>query len=277
MPFYSKNILCFLATLLLSYGIASTAAAQQVPGTCDPDYYDLLGAKGYLEGKREMEAAQRIILKADSVLEYSCFHNDISWLGTYGGVFSENRLSSAITPPQFDGTPNPMLANHLDNALDRVVYSSLVGFLYSFRHVYGGGAYPFTPPSGACNPMNVVWHVAKCESFDPLTWVEMEDLANIDIRLYPYPCDDNGRDARIEAAYNLITTAPTNPPVNGSGTLLDWFTDDLVGDCNTSMAVPTGVSVTMQVGASSTTFEEAVCIKPKCAYDGSTPGPNSCQ
>ena len=253
---------------MLSLGLSITVSAQ-VPPTCDQDYYDLLGAKGYLEGKREMEAAQRIILKADSVLEYSCFHNDVTWLGQYGGIFSENRLSSAVTPPEFDGTPEPISATHLDNALSTVVYDSLVGFLQSFRHVYGGGSYPFTPPSGDCNPMNVVWHIAKCESFDPSTWIRMQDLAASDIRFYPEPCDDGNRQNRIQTAYDVVTVEPSAPPANGSGTTLDWFTDDLTGDCGTSNAVPTGMTVTLEVGGSSTTFEEAVCTKPKCSYNGS--------
>lgn len=65
----------------------------QIPDTCDADYYDVLRARSYVEGKREMEVAQRIILKPDSVLEYSCFNDALNDLGNFPSHFSERGLA----------------------------------------------------------------------------------------------------------------------------------------------------------------------------------------
>lgn len=265
----SKNIFCLTITLVLALCISHAATAGSAfPETCDEEYWDLLSARSLLEGQREVEAAQRIIRKADSVLEYSCFYRDVGWLGQYGGVFSENRLSSAVEPPEFDGTPNPISATHLDNALDRVVYEPLVEFMYSFRHVYGGGYFPYAAPtSGTCNPMNVVWHVSKCELLNPLTWVELSSLPSRDIRFYPWPCPDSTpRETRLEDALETAFPDADIPADSISMDILDWYEDDTVGNCGTSLLVETGVS--FQLGTSGPTYDDHVCVKPKCAYDG---------
>jgi len=48
--------------------------------TCDSDFWDVMKARSTAEGQREIEMAERIILKLDSVLEYSCFDQDLERL-----------------------------------------------------------------------------------------------------------------------------------------------------------------------------------------------------
>lgn len=275
-----------------TYAQSPPVVASQIPDTCDPDYMDVLNARTYLEAKREMETAQRIILKPDSVLEYSCFNEEEIWLGTYGGRFSEFGLNAGGgNPAEFDGVPvaTRVLPNSLENALSNVVEASLVRFLDSFSHIYGGGTFPIIPnPFAGCNSMNIVWFTSKCQNFDRNWWVRFEDLSAIDIRVFPIPClpvYDIDRTTNLNGAIAASYPAPEFPPPyndptsitpvtavtpaptpNGRMDALDAFSANLIGACTAPM--PTGVVITLDNGA--TFIDEAVCVQPKCYFDGTT-------
>ena len=258
---------CFSLLFLLCLFPALTHAGSSVPPTCDADYYDVLRAKTYFQGKKEYEAAQRIILKQDSVLEYSCFHLDVEFTGRYGATFSENGLKPDIDPPEFNGGIN-IYGGSLDNALAQVVTTALVGFLGSFDHVYGGGTFNIAPPSGgACNPMNIVWYVAKCENFDKDWWIKNSQLASVDIRTLPEPCQegfDSGRAERIATALAAAYPPPATPPQSGGVEKITHFNEHWQRPCGN--AIPTGVKV--EIGGS--TKDDAVCARPGCRYNGSS-------
>lgn len=267
------GILCLLST-------ATPVYSQTVPDTCDADYYDVLRARTYAEGKRQVELTQRLILKPDSVLEYSCFNEAALHLGFAGASFSERGLALGEgTPPEFDGAPAHIriYPNSLEDALERVVQSSLVGFLQSFSHIYGGGTFTWVPnPLAGCNPMNVVWHVLKCSDFNQNIWIRFEDLASDDIRFFPIPCDNPTRESRIDAALAASYPVPASPAASGGMDLYRGFVPELTGSCAAagSSSIPgggnspllTGVTTTMTDGS---TVEEAVCMQPGCHFDGS--------
>lgn len=276
-----KTASCIFAlTLLLCSALTwNTALAQsapvvpaEIPDSCDPDYMDVLNARSYLEGKREYEQAQRIILKPDSVLEYSCLHIDIDVLGNWGATFSENGIVRAGNPPQFDGGIN-IFGGNLDNALSLVVYESLQGFVDSFDHIYGGGTFTLIPSAGSgCNPMNIVWFASKCANFDPNWWVDYNNLALADVRTLPEPCAflglDTDRSTNISAALAAAYPVPATPAASGGMDLLDAFITETTGACSGpgNTPVPTGVTVTLNDG---TNVSGAVCVIPKCHYNGS--------
>jgi len=82
-------------------GNAGTACAQSA--ACDSDFQDVMNARATMEATREVEMAQRIILKPDSVLEYSCFDDTISNLNQVANrMFSDNIFGREIfnIPPQ---------------------------------------------------------------------------------------------------------------------------------------------------------------------------------
>jgi hypothetical protein len=244
------------------------AQAQPIPATCDEDYYNVLTARTYLEGQREIEAAQRIILKQDSVLEYSCFHLDIDLVGQNGGIFSENgiRLSPG-NPPEFDGGIN-IFAGDLDNALNSTVSLTLVGFLESFSHNYMGGTFAGFPPAGAgCNPMNIVWFVSKCTNFDPNWWVDLSRLATNDIRIYPEPCLGGNRSSDIATAAAASYPAPG---ATGGMDAAQTFVQYLTGNCSApgNQPIRTGIFANMLIGGTLTEIEDGVCVQPGCYYNG---------
>lgn len=218
-----------------------------------------------------MEAAQRIIIKPDSVLEYSCFNEALIHAGTNAGRFSDYGLATGVRPPEFDGTqpPTRVYPNSLDNALSATVLSSLVGFLESFSHIYGGGTFAMAPnPLAGCNPMNVVWHASKCLNFDPSWWVRFEDLADRDIRAFPVPCDQNDTDrsTNITAALEAAFPEPADSAASGG---MDSYTGHVEGitECGQSEPLQTGIRFQLSDG---TDVDDAVCVVPGCYYDGSS-------
>lgn len=265
--------LVLMITLNTPKAMAQTAPVTpaQIPDSCDPDYMDVLNARSYVEAKREMETAQRIIVKPDSVLEYSCFHEEYLQFANWVNTFSGYGVRSAGNPPEFDGTPPPVrvMPVSLSNSLDLVVYDSLVGFLDSFSHTYGGGAYPIFPnPAAGCNSMNIVWFTSKCQNFDPNWWVRFEDLASTDIRVFPIPClptYDTDRTTNLNAAIPASYPSPALPAANGGMDRLDAHLPWVTGACTSPLQ--TGLSVTLRGG---TVVQDAVCVQPKCYFDGST-------
>ncbi|MFN3701435.1 MAG: hypothetical protein ACK4VI_07935 [Alphaproteobacteria bacterium] len=272
-----RSFAAFLALNLFSLAFLSLSAiAQPIPETCDSDYFDVLKAKSYVQGKREMEKAQRIILKPDSVLEYSCFHFDLEIAGVQAGRFSAFGMQTARgNPPEFDGnnTPTRVLPSSLANALSLVLHDSLHGFLDSFSHIYGGGTYPLVPNDAAgCNPMNIVWEASKCQNFDPRWWVTLEDLASRDIRQFPIPCApdyDEEREELISAAYEA-----SYPPPNTSGAMdrYESLSTRMNHDSCSASPVPTGM---IAYYYDRPPQEERVCIQPGCYFNGSSCVPNS--
>lgn len=275
-----KNYALCIVTFLCLLPAAGTNA-QEIPETCDVEYYEVLRNRSYLEGKREMEVAQRIIIKPDSVLEYSCFNDMRIEAGTLAGRFSDYGLTTGVVPPEFDGTepPTRIYANSLDNALSATIESSLVGFLDSFWHIYGGGTFAMAPnPLAGCNPMNVVWHASKCLNFDRNWWVRFEDFASRDIRIFPEPCTDSGRSAAITNALDVAFPPPADPAVLGSMDLLVSFVE-IVNDCAASEPIPTGITFQLtEIDAAGnrvvTDVEDAACVVPGCNYDGGGCVPN---
>lgn len=267
-------VLFGLSTFMTTIAYAQSAPVNpaEIPDSCDPDYMDVLNIRGYLEGKRELETAQRIILKPDSVLEYSCFYEEEIWLGTYGGRFSEYGYNAGPgNPPEFDGVPPAyrVLPNSLEDALSNVVELTMVRFLDSFSHIYGGGTYPIAAnPLSGCNPMNIVWHTAKCQNFDPNWWVRFEDISSADIRVFPIPCAplyDPNRVTNLNTAIGASYPAPATPAASGGMDALDSHLPTIRGACGGG--IDTGVNVILIDG---TVVDDAVCIQPKCHYTGTS-------
>ncbi|MGH1399392.1 MAG: hypothetical protein ACRBCT_09280, partial [Alphaproteobacteria bacterium] len=93
----------FCAVLSLSVLLAGAVSAQNLPESCDSDFYDVMEARGTMEAVREMEIAQALILKPDSVMEYSCFSDTAGAVQSWAdGVFSDAIFSSEMfqDPPE---------------------------------------------------------------------------------------------------------------------------------------------------------------------------------
>lgn len=162
-----------------------------------------------------------------------------------------------------------MTTNNLDDALDIAVRSSLLGFMDSFSHPYGGGTFAIAPIVGAgCNPMNVVWQASKCLNFDPSWWVRFEDLVGTDIRAFPMPCtaNDPNRSVNISSALAAAFPPPTDPVTSGSMSTYTGYVDSIT-NCAATAPVRTGISFELSDG---TPIDDAVCVPPGCNYNGSS-------
>ena len=96
-----RIVFLFLFTVFLLAGTSSAEA--QMRGSCDSGtYWKTMKNRAKLEGEREMAMAATIILKADSVLEYSCFSGEVNREWAVGGpLFPSNTGAPIFMPPHF--------------------------------------------------------------------------------------------------------------------------------------------------------------------------------
>ena len=175
-PFIHMVFLCllfvgaygFMSKVDENYACASSgAAAPTTP--CDPEYMDALEARAWLEAQREIAQNQNLIVKPDSVLEYSCFDRFLLEIADdASNQFSETTRWGDI--PDLDSTSQ-------DSALGRLILTGLTSYIEeNFPHTFLGGrstidnvmtsnpqasgSYTYT-----CDRMRAAWEAAKCMNF----------------------------------------------------------------------------------------------------------------
>lgn len=161
-----------LAVLMFALSGPSGAQAQSLPASCGAEEHELLKQTAWQHAQREVEMAQRIILKPDSVLEYTCFQDELNRPGISGVG------SLAVTP----------------------VNQYLFG---SYGATFGGGTYEHdaddggrAPASANCDAMNRVWSFLKCQNFGSGEgaddfFLTFEELAIFDPRQEPLACESS--------------------------------------------------------------------------------------
>lgn len=242
--------------------------AAEDSATCDPDFLDVMEARAWMEGKREMEVAQKFILKPDSVLEYSCYDLRVPPVGIAADdLFSDNiKKSSGMydTPP-----PNPpggaLTNQRLDDALKIHSLQPMAAHLQNYSHAFGGGS--VTGITSTCDAMYAVWNFLKCQNFDIADFRSFQDLVNEDPRTLPAACEDNGRSEKWSLALAASAPPPAIPPVSGGmESVVNYFELLDPAKCSGLKPILTGVMV---IGPGSVPlYEEAVCSAPGCYYDG---------
>lgn len=260
-------------------GLASKAYAGAPPAIaaspCDATYYQTLSARAWLEAQREITQNQNLILKPDSVLEYTCFDMFLAELADHADeMFSETS--------QFGGVlPN----NSMDNALERLVGTSLRNFVsanFGYYDMLGGHSAgvginhtimnPIAGGTYTCDMMNQVWNAAKCINFasNPAEdgfYTFQEYSTSPDKRYLPT------RNCAAAPWAANITTAITTPPwtPDPMQTYLAFIDPNncAAGNAN-NIAIPTGVVVN-RTAIAPTTYDEHVCIIPGCRYDPVAP------
>ncbi|MBL4804514.1 MAG: hypothetical protein JKY71_06575 [Alphaproteobacteria bacterium] len=298
-PLFRILAFVFMLAIPLTVDAASTRPIEISPA-CDPEFYDVMAARSWLEGKREVEVAQRLILKPDSVLEYSCFDDRLTEMAIGANtMFSDNVFSPvmfpnhptsvsrpdfmgppAVSQPDLDigdpgpnppGTPNQLFLTGLDTALSQIAYDPQFAFLLqNFSHRYGGGTALTLPASTVCNPMALVWDFMKCQDFDINHFRTLREFTLIDPRNMPIPCNDPNRTSNWLTNFDNAFPDPGDPgAVDAFDTYQPKFDAAAAGGCSED-PIPTGLEVTI----GSTTFDDAVCPTPGCYYDGSG---GSCQ
>lgn len=302
LRFFTAILILLASAVMTASGAFAQTQSDSVAPTCDIAVQSQMKQQAWLEGQREMEIAQRLILKPDSVLEYSCFKNEANHWGSTAGTFSGS----------------------LSNAVNNLVLNALSAYLTNFGHLFlggtykqeyvcqqyssrddciagqgsgntsvcdqcngsfgtGGGTASGSGSSSTCSPQQMVWFLAKCTNVDwqkdssgdlsyqfPLT-----KLVNKDIRDMPQTCPADPKNARNQLLNTVLPDlaefpdATKNPPLgvdNASritGTSSGKLYKTLLESCG--QPVKTGFKV-MPLKVGGQVYDDAVCITPGCSY-----------
>ncbi|MCF8495490.1 MAG: hypothetical protein K9G62_02350 [Alphaproteobacteria bacterium] len=295
--FRKKGAAFLLWVFLFALGIPSISHAattlQPADDPCDPDYYDSLEARAWLEAQREITQNQNLIFKPDSVLEYTCFDLFLGELAEHAiDMFSENTRWGTI-----------LEADSMDNALESLVGTAFRSYLEdNFENtvddegnaaeydLLGGRLNPGDPTNGSgldytneaddsgvkwlpsivgadynCSIMNDVWKEAKCMDFIDVpeedgffTFEQYRD--DPDKRFLPSRCEaipDRWKE-NIELAW---VDDYTKWIEDNMQTYLNWLDPD---KCGSYPPVPTGLTVKNSQYPQG--YPENVCIQPGCHY-----------
>ena len=282
MKLSMKLVIKYCLTITTFLSLALTLASQQqthavsviADSPCDPLYYESLSARAWLEAQREITQNQNLILKPDSVLEYTCFDRLVRELADHADeMFSETSRYSG-----------PLGANSMDNALQSLVGTSLQTYLsnnfasssFLAGHPAGTGL-DHVPvavtggPAYSCDRMARVWQAAKCINFITNATTDgfftFEEYANTatDKRVLPTICTS----IQTNWGDNLHTALTSGPWTNDP--LQTYFTQTEPVNCAggncpcTGNPIPTGIQV-VRTGYNVNEYPEKVCLQPGCHY-----------
>ncbi|MCB1652200.1 MAG: hypothetical protein KDI46_09115 [Alphaproteobacteria bacterium] len=283
---------CFVACLvLLVCPLHPSWAADPVfaPAPCDPDYYESLEARAWLEAQREITQNQNLIVKPDSVLDYTCFDSHLDQLALAAdpganALFSGNTTwgTNADMQQALGGTNAAYGAYHTAN----------------FDHKYlggrAGGPYApgvVNPAAYTCEVMNNVWEDAKCMDFidEPshdgfFTFADYEADPK-DKRILPAECPAKPNfQQRIDTAVVDASTPWNEDLVESYFYLLHRDAGDYCGNTTDNdkkwwrkSKVRTGLQIKRD---NSSAYNEYICLVPGCYYKpagGNDPDSGSCE
>lgn len=156
--FFGQVSVCALLVVSAFSMLSAPAFGQASPpapaaSSCDPDYYDTLESRAWLEAQREITQNQNLIFKPDSVLQYTCFDKHLGAVAQAAkGMFSEgydlNTVASnarTFVDSNFKNDPDKMLGGRSNDS-------------YALAGSVSEAAY-------SCDVMNNVWKEARCMNF----------------------------------------------------------------------------------------------------------------
>jgi len=271
-----KIVFCLICLSVLTLSNITQSHAQLIADTpCDSLYYETLSSRAWLEAQREVTQNQNIILKPDSVFEYTCFDRFLNELAEHA--------TQMLSESGSYGTPLSTTA--MDNALERLVGESLRAYVTTnFENFDLLGGHPAgvgidhtpgsTPPAGpitggayTCDIMNRVWQAAKCINFitnsttDGFYTFQEYVTDAVDKRRLPLIGCGPINTTWVENVTVGLGTGPwSNDPLV---TYLDRTTPD--AGCS-GTPIPTGINVS-RPGGTPTSYPEKICLQPGCRYD----------
>jgi hypothetical protein len=269
---------------------AASSASGGTPTTpCDPEYMDALEARAWLEAQREIAQNQNLIVKPDSVLEYTCFDKFLNEIANDASqMFSETTRWGPI--PGLDSSSQ-------DVALQNLISAGLVDYITNnFPHKYLGGRSTLdsnisgsvTGGTYTCDQMGKVWNEAKCmnffdekdfDGFYDFKWYETNDPRKLPTEFAACvpPDDDPYKFAKMqtiafntrETTYVLLAENPNDATaykVDNLVTFLDFILPKGVAPATTCKPpIKTGIRVKRE---NMTEYDDAVCPNPGCYYTG---------
>ena len=280
-PKHQNIFLAGFFALILAFMLPAQSFSQQADTPCDPDYFDSLKSRAWLEAQREITQNQNLIFKPDSVFEYTCFDLFLNEIADHAkDMFSETNRWGAI-PGVSETSMDDALQDLVGDALNQYIDQNFeIGEDGSYDLLGGrlndeGIDHDFKPINGAnavyaCDIMNQVWMAAKCMNFiddeDHDGFFTFEDYANNDDhRFLPSQCRPDIK-SRWDQERRTATVDDDTPWTEDK---VETFFDKLdPKNCNNAEALPTGVTV--QRVQRPTGYPEHVCIMPGCYYNPSS-------
>ncbi len=280
-----------------------TATEGGIPGgdgseACDEDYLNVLRSQAWLAGQYDILMNQSLILKPDSVFEYTCFHQFLGYTSdVIAPIFSESQEFEEINidigtvrGSRIINTGFARDEGSMADSLTSAVIDPLTTYLENnFGHTFLGGTSAMdgaTPAIGGasytCEAMALVWQIAKCTNFHP-PWLpemgrgnlyEIEDFVGYDPRLYPEECDNSQvfqEFIDISNNEDLDYHTVDEPVPEGFGSYVELREPPC-----TSPPIPVGLTYTREdpvivhdlvVDTETIEFQEHVCPNQGCHYD----------
>lgn len=268
---FQRSILAVFAGVFAAALLSSSISyAQDTP--CDPEYYESLEARAWLEAQREITQNQNLIYKPDSVLEYTCYvgHlNVLAQLADSGALFSGTTRWGTTAPGDMQGSLQSLVGSAMQTYATNFPGNLLGGRSGTAGTLSGTNV---SPGTYSCNIMQRIWTEAKCKNFIDRPhdgFFTLEEYSNDpDKRQLPSPCTGS-----VPWTTN-IDTATESPPWT-EDPIVTFFADIFpTSDCGAPLRnrVATGLTV-RQTLATIREFEENVCIVPGCRWD---PGAGDC-
>lgn len=263
--------------------------APDLPETCDTEVWDVMKTKAWMEGKREMEVNQTLILKPDSVLEYSCFAVQVAIMNQAADfLFGDNLINplvfdQPVIVPMVGALPNPpsrvggLTPLTLDNMMNPVVGDTNIKYQgFNFWHSSAGGTGQLMP---LCTSMSAVWDFLRCQDFGQGNVTDFIKFDNIEkkdndprrkISDSLLKCDEPNRERKWKDAKKVQNPVPSIPPAKGGvETELTYLNKLNPASCGAMVKTGLKVKIRNQQGQD-TEKEDAVCVAPGCSYNGSS-------
>lgn len=160
---------------------------------CGTDTWTAMVNQSVMQTRREDILNKRFIVKADSVLDYSCFDKHITDVAEKAGpIFSETKNWANVSVNLIGKTvqvKRELGSKSLDGALMDVVQSAATNYRRGqFNNKFLADSTPVNATAGQtnCDVMGKVWEAAKCRNFDDVdVFYTFEDLKTVDPREYP--------------------------------------------------------------------------------------------
>ena len=265
--------------LLFVFILPSNGYSQVIADTpCDPQYYESLSARAWLEAQREITQNQNLILKPDSVLEYTCFDRLVREYAEHADqLLSETQNFSPNIP---DGIVGDTLQDLIGISLETYIMNNFASLGNPATNLLSGHpaatgishapqSISDDPTAFSCDIMARVWQAAKCINFatNPetdgfFTFAEYAESTE-DRRQLPTACLPPTTSWQENLTVALTAGPWTNDPVQTYFSLTD--AEDCAGaNCQcTGAPIPTGVTI-RRTGLPP--YQEHFCVQPGCRF-----------
>lgn len=281
---------------------ATGAASKTAPQTCDPDYWNSMSSRAWMEAQREITQNKNLIFKPDSVMEYVCFDAFMQHAAKHiGDIFTHTKYfnqQEIIKRNDQNYSLEHTLTKAVTNSYKTYIQSNFGHKFLGERAAHMGGSVMADRTLGdasnmrsyECAVMSNIWNAARCENlihnekFENDNFYPFDDLKaqnqqvkvtgyrnrQQDMRQYPPACN-------IPANGNY-TWKEAVPRAANEGDKLYKFAEPLKktyddirpklepGKCSSNnKAILTGVTVVTDA-ASKQGYADGICSNPGCSF-----------